>query len=313
MFSLILAAALLTDPVATPVTLPSGPAPLHGTLLTPGGPTRAAALIIAGSGPTDRNGNNPLGISASSYRLLAEGLAGQGIATVRADKRGVGESAYPGMIEADLRFTDYADDARAWAAETARLTGQPCAWLIGHSEGAMVALVAAAGGDEAVCGLVLLAGAGRPVGAVLREQLANVPEPLRGQALAILAELEAGRPVTDVPPQLAALFRPSVQPYLISWLPLDPAAMVAAYQGPVMIGQGTTDIQVGLTDANALAAARPDARLTIWEGVNHLLKIAPADRAANIATYSDPNLALAPGVVGDVAGFILQPHRTSAD
>jgi hypothetical protein len=118
MFSLILAAALLTDPVATPVTLPSGPAPLHGTLLTPGGPTRAAALIIAGSGPTD---------------------------------------------------------------------------------------------------------------------------------------------------------------------------------------------------ANALAAARPDARLTIWEGVNHLLKIAPADRAANIATYRDPNLALAPGVVGDVAGFILQPHRTSAD
>ena len=313
MFSLILAAALLTDPVATPVTLPSGPAPLHGTLLMPGGPTRAAALIIAGSGPTDRNGNNPLGISASSYRLLAEGLADEGVATVRTDKRGVGESAYPGMIEADLRFTDYADDTRAWAAETARLTGQPCAWLIGHSEGAMVALVAAAGGDEAVCGLVLLAGAGRPVGAVLREQLANVPEPLRGQAVAILAELEAGRPVTDVPPQLAALFRPSVQPYLISWLPLDPAAMVAAYQGPVMIGQGTTDIQVGLTDANALAAARPDARLTIWQGVNHLLKIAPADRAANIATYSDPTLALAPGVVGDVAGFILQPHRTRAD
>jgi hypothetical protein len=89
--------------------------------------------------------------------------------------------------------------------------------------------------------------------------------------------------------------------------------MVAAYQGPVMIGQGTTDIQVGLTDANALAAARPDARLTIWQGVNHLLKIAPADRAANIATYSDPTLALAPGVVGDVAGFILQPRRTSAD
>lgn len=313
MISLILAAGLLTDPVATPVTLPSEPAPLHGTLLTPAGPTRAAALIIAGSGPTDRNGNNPLGVSASSYRLLAEGLAEQGIATVRADKRGVGESTAAGRIEADLRFTDYSNDARAWAVETARLTGQPCAWLIGHSEGAMVALVAAAGADEAVCGLVLLAGAGRPIGAVLREQLANAPEPLRGQAVAILAELEAGRPVTDVPPQLAALFRTSVQPYLISWLPLDPAAMVAAYPGPVMIGQGTTDIQVGLTDANALAAARPDARLMIWEGVNHLLKIAPADRAANIATYSDPTLPLAPGVVGDVAGFILQPRSPGTD
>jgi fermentation-respiration switch protein FrsA (DUF1100 family) len=126
--------------------------------------------------------------------------------------------------------------------------------------------------------------------------------------VAILAELEAGRTVADVPPQLGALFRPSVQPYLISWLPLDPAAMVAGYAGPVMIGQGTTDLQVSVTDANALAAARPDARLVIWEGVNHLLKIAPADRAANTATYSNPTLPLAPGVVEDVAGFILQPR-----
>ncbi len=308
MLSLILAAALLSDPVSTPVTLPSEPAPLHGTLLTPSAGTRAAAVIIAGSGPTDRDGNSPLGVSAASYRLLAEGLAAHGVATVRTDKRGVGASVFAGMAEADLRFTHYADDTRAWAAETARLTGQPCVWLIGHSEGALVALAAVAGGDDAVCGLVLLAGAGRPIGAVLREQLANAPEPLRAQALAILAELEAGRPVTTVPPPLAALFRPSVQPYLMSWLPLDPAGMVAAYDGPVMIGQGTTDLQVGLADANALAAARPDARLTIWEGVNHLLKIAPADRAANSATYSDPTLPLAPGVVDDVAGFILQPR-----
>ena len=307
MLSLLLAAALL-DPVATPVILPADPAPLHGTLLTPEGPTRAAALIIGGSGPTDRDGNSPLGVSASSYRLLAEGLAARGVATVRADKRGIGESAPSGMVEADLRFTHYSDDARAWAAETARLTGQPCVWLIGHSEGSLVALAAVTGGDDAVCGLVLLSGAGRPIGAVLREQLANAPEPLRGQALAILAELEAGRPVTDVPPPLAALFRPSVQPYMISWLPLDPAALVAAWDGPVMIGQGTTDIQVGLTDAEALAAARPDATLKIWEGVNHLLKTAPADRAANIATYSNPTLPLAPGVVDDVAGFILQPR-----
>lgn len=269
MFSLILASALLAGPISTEVVLTRAPAALHATLLTPEGPTRAAALIIAGSGPTDRDGNSPLGVSSSSYRLLAEGLAEQGIASLRADKRGIGASAYPGMAEADLLFTDYSNDAAAWAAETARLTGQPCAWLIGHSEGALVALAAVANGDDAVCGLVLLAGAGRPIGAVLREQLANAPEPLRSQAMAILAELEAGRPVTDVPPQLAALFRPSVQPYMISWLPLDPAAMVAVWDGPVMIGQGTTDIQVGLTDANALAAARPDARLTIWEGVNH--------------------------------------------
>ena len=99
-----------------------------------------------------------------------------------------------------------------------------------------------------------------------------------------------------------------MQPYLISWLNLDPAERIAVYDGPVMIGQGTTDIQVGLTDANTLAAAQPSARLIVWEGVNHLLKLAPADRAANAATYSDPALPLAPGVVDAVAGFILEPR-----
>ena len=164
MLSLILAAALVAGPTSTPVSLASEPAPLHGTLLAPEGETRAAALIIAGSGPTDRDGNSPLGVSASTYRLLAEGLAEHGVATVRTDKRGVAASASALTSEAELRFTDYADDARAWAAETARLTGQPCAWLIGHSEGALVALAAASRGDDSICGLVLLSGAGRPIG-----------------------------------------------------------------------------------------------------------------------------------------------------
>ena len=127
---------------------------------------------------------------------------------------------------------------------------------------------------------------------------------MKAQAFSALTELEAGRTVADTPPALAALFRPSVQPYLISWLPLDPAALIAAYAGPVFIGQGTTDIQVGVADAQALAAADPQATLKLWDGVNHVLKTAPADRAANIAAYSTPDLPLAPGVVEDVAAFI---------
>lgn len=308
MLSLILAAALLSDPVATPVVLPSEPSPLHGTLLTPS-ETRAAAVILPGSGPTDRDGNSALGISASSYRLLAEGLAAEGIATVRIDKRGIAGSVAAAVREEDLRFTHLVEDARAWAAETARLTGQPCAWLIGHSEGALVALAAVGDGGDAVCGLVLLSGAGRTARVVLEEQLGpQLPEPLRTQAFHALAELEAGRLVPDAPAALAALFRPSVQPYLISWLAFDPAELAAGYNGPMMVGQGSTDIQTTVVDARALAAAQPDARLVVWDGVNHLLKVAPADRAANIATYSNPDLPLAPGVVGDVAGFILEPR-----
>lgn len=305
---LTLAAALLLSPVSTPVELASTPAPLHGTLLTPDGQTRATAVILPGSGPTDRDGNSPqFGIRAASYRLLAEGLAERGVATIRIDKRGIGESAAAGPAEVDLRFSTYADDARAWAAEAAAKTGQPCAWLIGHSEGALVALAAVAHEDDKVCGLVLLAGAGRPAGLVLREQLAaGLPEPLKARAYEVLAELEAGRTVADPPAELAALFRPSVQPYLISWLTLDPAQLAAAYNGPIFIGQGTTDLQVKVADAEAIKAAQPRATLVVWDGVNHVLKTAPADRAANVTTYMDPALPLAPGVVEAVAGFVLK-------
>ncbi|TPW03018.1 MAG: Hydrolase, alpha/beta domain protein [bacterium] len=309
MLSLILAAALM-DPTATPVVLPSEPAPLHATLLTPEGPTRAVAVILPGSGPTDRDGNSPGGLVASTYRLLAEGLAEQGVATVRIDKRGVGQSAPAMIAEQDLTFQTYIDDARAWAAEAARVTGQPCVWLIGHSEGSQIALAAAKDDNPSVCGLVLLAGAGRPAGVILRDQFrAGLPEALLAPAFAALDELEAGRTVTNAPPELAGLFRLSVQPYLISWIGLDPTDLIRVYGGPVMIGQGSTDIQVTTTDANALSAARPTAHLVVWDGVNHVLKVAPADRAGNIAVYGDPSLPLAPGVVDDVAGFILKPRN----
>lgn len=304
---LTLAAALLLSPVSTPVELPSRPAPLHGTLLSPEGQTHAAAVILPGSGPTDRDGNSPqFGIQAATYRLLAEGLAARGVASVRIDKRGIGASAAAGGAEADLRFTANIDDARAWVAEAAAKTGRPCAWLIGHSEGALVALAVAANGDDNVCGLVLLSGAGRPAGVVLREQLTALPEPLKAEALTIVDELEAGRTVANPPATLAALFRPSVQPYLISWLALDPAKLAAAYDGPIFIGQGATDIQVTVADAEALKAAQPQAELVIWDGVNHVLKLAPAERAANVATYMDPALPLAPGVVEAVADFMLK-------
>jgi pimeloyl-ACP methyl ester carboxylesterase len=216
------------------------------------------AVILPGSGPTDRDGDNPLGVRAATYRLLAEGLAAEGIASLRIDKRGIGASAAAARSEAELRFNDYVADARAWTSEAVRRTGRPCAWLIGHSEGALVATLAAENNSE-ICGLVLLSGAGRPAMTVMREQFGAAPEPVRGQALSILDRLERGETVMDVPPALAAAFRPSVQPYLASWAVLDPAEALSRYRGPVFIGQGETDLQTRETDAQALKAARPDA------------------------------------------------------
>ncbi len=310
MLQLLLAGAVSLAPLSTPVTLPGEPAPLHGTLLTPDGPTRAVAVILPGSGPTDRNGDSlnngsPLQVRAATYRLLAEGLAAEGVATLRIDKRGVGESQAALSGEADINFENYIADARGWAAEASRRTGQPCVWLIGHSEGALVALGATREQDDGICGLVLLAGAGRPAGEVLSEQLAGLPEPLRAQALAGVTDLTEGR-TTPVIPGLESVFRESVQPYLISWFALDPAALARAYHGPLMLARGTTDLQAAASDLEALSLARPDATVVTFEGVNHVMKAAPADRAGNLATYSAVDLPLAPGVVDAVARFILQ-------
>lgn len=305
MLNLIFAGALALAPTSTDVTLASEPAPLHGTLLQPEAPARAVAVIIAGSGPTDRDGDSPMGVRGAVYRQLAEGLAERGVASLRYDKRGIAASAAAATSEADMRFDHYIDDAEAWAAEAASQTGLPCAWLIGHSEGALIALAVADKPDSKVCGLVLLSGAGRPAGAPLREQFETLPEPLKAQASDILAELEQGRAVEEVPAPLAVLFRPSVQPYMMSWLPLDPARLIAAYDGPVLIGQGTTDIQITMTDAEALKAAKPEADLVTFEGVNHVLKASPQDRAANIATYGNPDLPIAEGVSEAVADFIV--------
>ena len=309
--ALIAAAVLASGPTETPIDRTDTPSPMHGTLLAPEGQTRAVAVIIAGSGPTDRDGNSPqMGIVSATYRLLAEGLAEKGIATVRYDKRGAGANVMASIPEDRLRFDDFVDDARAFAAEAVARSGRPCAWLIGHSEGALIAEAAAARDDAGICGLILLSPAGRPAAVVLREQYGQAPEPYRAQAFAVLDALEAGTEPPAVDPALAAGFRASVYPYLRSWFAFDPAALLAAYDGPVLIARGTTDIQVSAADLDALAAAQPKARVIRWEGANHVLKTAPQDRAANIAAYMTPDLPLAPGVVDDVAGFILAfpPH-----
>ena len=237
-------------------------------------------------------------------KLLAAGLASRGIASLRIDKRGIGESASALASESELRFQNNADDAIAWVETLKTLSGVKCVWLVGHSEGALVAELVAKQAKD-VCGLVLIAGAGRKAGDILRDQLGpQLPEPLKQQAFSAIDELEAGRDVPSPPPQLFALFRPSVQPYLKSWLPLDPAAMLASLKQPVLIVQGTNDLQVSVDDAERLAKARPGAKLVLLAGVNHVFKAVPADRAGNLATYGDPSLPVAPALIDAVTRFI---------
>ncbi|HEX8191982.1 MAG TPA: alpha/beta fold hydrolase [Allosphingosinicella sp.] len=295
-------------PQAEAIQLGEGAQALHGTLLTPAVANRGAPiLILPGSGPTDRDGNNPMGVRAAPYRMLAEALATEGITSLRIDKRGVAASAAAGTAEADLRLETFANDARAWAARLRERTGAPCVWLLGHSEGGLHALLAARE-PAGICGLVLVSAPGRKFGDLLREQLNPIlaGTPLLDQATSILAELEAGRqvPGASVPPQLMSLFRPSVQPFMISMLGVDPQELLRRFEGRVLVVHGSTDIQVSAADAHRLHGARPGIDFAQIEGMNHVMKIAPAERQANGATYADPDLPLAPGLASRIAAFI---------
>jgi pimeloyl-ACP methyl ester carboxylesterase len=285
---------------------PSGT--LQGTLSAPDGGAKAPiAIIIPGSGPTDRDGNNPLGVTAGSYRLLAEALAAKGVSTIRFDKRGLFGSSAAAADADNLRMTDLADDVRAWRLEAKKRSSAQCAWLIGHSEGSLVALITAQQ-PEGICGLILVAGPGRKLGDILREQLKANPAnaPILPQALAAIGEFEAGRrvDVSSMHPALMALFRPSVQGFLIDVLSYDPTQLLARYAGPVLVLQGTTDLQVSMQDAQRLAGARPGVTMVALEGVNHVLKIAPADPAANFATYGNSALPIAPSIVEAITSFL---------
>lgn len=287
---------------------------LSGSLMTAGAGA-PVLLILPGSGPTDRDGNNPLGVAAAPYRLLAEALRSRGVSTLRVDKRGLGGSAGAGDGNA-VTIPDYVADTRAWLTAARRRTGAACVWLMGHSEGALVALASAQESAD-LCGLVLVAAPGRRFSEVLREQLRANPAnaPLLDQALPAIDRLERSErvDVAGMHPALAGVFAPAVQGFLISLFSFDPAQLAERVRVPMLIVHGQRDLQVGEADARRLAAANAGARLVLVPTMNHVLKTVPADdRAANIASYADPSLPISGEAVEAIARFVTgggQPRR----
>jgi pimeloyl-ACP methyl ester carboxylesterase len=248
-------------------------------------------LIVAGSGPVDRNGNGPM-LALNMYLKLATALAAHGIASVRYDKRGMAASHAAMSAEADLRFDTYVDDAAAWIAKIRGDARFSRVVFAGHSEGSLIGAVAAR--RAPVDAFVSIEGAGFPASDVLSRQLAaqlqGSPAVL-AQVRTILSALAAGRTVAaaDIPPSLMSLFRPSIQPYLISWFKYDPRAEIAQVKAPVVIVQGTHDVQIPVEDGRALAQACPSADFVLIDGLTHVLTDDPGTTIAQQVTsaYAD--------------------------
>jgi pimeloyl-ACP methyl ester carboxylesterase len=265
---------------------------LEGTLLIPGQQKKmAVVLLVSGSGPTDRNGNNE-GMQNNSLKLIAEELALNNIASFRFDKRGIGQSSDVDKDESKMRPETFVQDIKGWIDVLHADKRFDKIIIAGHSEGALLGMLASIDNPK-IKGYVSIAGAGRPIDAILKEQFSGVSPEVKKIIYEMIDQLKRGDTIARVPVILYSVFRPSIQPYMTAWMKYDPAIEIKKLLVPTLITTGTTDIQVKVIDAELLAKAQPNAKLKIIKNMNHVLKDCDTlNKEMQMPIYGDPNLPL---------------------
>jgi pimeloyl-ACP methyl ester carboxylesterase len=266
-------------------------------------------LIHAGSGPTDKDGNNRLGSKTNGLKMLGRALAERGIACLRIDKRGIGGSQKALTKAEQIRPETYVADAAAWVKflrADKRFTKVGC---VGHSEGSLIGILA--GRKEKLDAFVSLCGPGRRFSDILREQLKDqLTEVERKPIEALIRSLEAGKTTDEVPKdaseQVAALFDKNNQLFLISMFKYDPAAEVGKLGCPVLVVTGTHDCQMSVVEGKKLAAGAKGAKHVIVKGMCHVLKETDeTDRKKQFETiYQDLKAPLHPKLASELADFL---------
>lgn len=276
---------------------------LYGTLFTSAANDSLVVVIVPGSGPTDRDGNSAvIKGKNNSLKYLAEDLIEKGIPSLRIDKRGIGESADAMVKEEDLRFEIYIEDVINWVELLTHEYRFKKIIIAGHSEGSLIGMIAAQKTNTS--GFISIAGTGMPADEIIKKQLETQPDLIKEEVNRIFEKLKVGDTVGDVNPMLFSLFRPSVQPYMISWIKYNPVKEIKKLRVPTLIIQGTTDIQVSTTDAELLHKASEKSKLVVIENMNHVFKLSSINQAENIATYSNPELKNVPQLTNEIIQFI---------
>ena len=284
------------------VTLKINTDQLFGTLTIPDDISKKCpvALIIAGSGPTDRNGNNPM-MKNNSLKMLAEALAKNGIASLRYDKRGIGESKASAITEQSLVFENYTEDAKSWINLLKQDKRFSELIVIGHSEGSLIGMIAGAKANK----FISIAGPGESADKLLKTQISSKSnKQIEDLTFPIIDSLKSGNTVNKVDPMLNSLFRPSIQPYLISWFKYNPQVEIQKLNVPILILQGNNDLQVTVKDAEDLAKANKNSELLIVDKMNHVMKIIDGDQQANFESYSNETLPISEIMTNKIVSFI---------
>lgn len=304
--SLTLSAQLLMR--EEPVTLKTSVGDIYGTLKVPDSKNPVpVAIIIAGSGPTDRDCNQP-GMKSNTYKMLSDALFYNHIATLCYDKRGIAASKVE-QKEDDLRFDTYVDDVKSWIDQLSKDKRFSDIILIGHSEGSLIGMIVARDNPN-VAKYISIAGAGMSAPDILKEQLnkqmQGQPEAIKNMVFSYIDKLERGETIADVPVYLNSLFRPSVQPYMISWFKHKPQTEISKLTIPVLLLQGTTDVQVGIDQVELLAKASPKAQKVIVENMDHVMKISETtDMMEQLKnSYNNPDTPISKELTKTIIDFI---------
>jgi hypothetical protein len=288
----------------SPISVKTLSGSISGSLVMPkNAPGKIPVVLIVGdAGATDRDGNNPkAGITGNTYKLLANDLGKNGIATLRYDKRLVGQSIST-IKESQLHIEDYGDDVITLINTLNDDQRFSKIILFGHGEGSLVSMIAIT--DEPVKAFISAEGAGDQADKILAEEMKSKPKYQADEVKAILDSLRKGKTTSNVDPAIYYVARPSIQPFLMSWCRCVPQKGIKAIKKPVLIIHGTTDLLISVDNAEKLKKAKSDATLVIIKGMNHILKDAPADEEQNMATYSKPDLPLKPELVTSMVDFI---------
>lgn len=273
---------------------------IDGTLLLPNeSGNESLAIIIAGSGPTDRNGNQNF-MQNNSLKKLAEGLAQNGIATFRYDKRIV-KQIRKGNVDKNIMFDDFIDDAKSVLNYFKASGKYSKVYIIGHSQGSLVGMIAAKSGAD---GFVSLAGAGKSIDKVIIDQVQNTAPMFTEDTKRIFNILKEGKTTDDFPPALASIFNKEVQPFMSNWMQFNPQDIIKSLSIPVLVINGTKDLQVSEDEAKLLKASNDNAELKIITNMNHILVSIEGDNLENSKSYNEPKRSLSQELIDSITTFI---------
>lgn len=273
---------------------------IDGTLLTPiDVDNPSLAIIIAGSGPTDRNGNQNF-LKNNSLKKLAESISNKGIASFRYDKRIV-KQIRKGNVDNDLMFDDFVSDAEDVIKYFKEKETYSKIYVIGHSQGSLVGMLAA---KENVDGFISLAGAGQNIGDVIVDQVTNMAPKLGEEAQKVVDKLKKGETTTEYPQALASVFSIDIQPFMINWMQYNPTEIISELKIPTLIVNGTKDLQVSEEEAQLLKDANEDAELKIIKNMNHVFFEIKGDDLENSKSYNEAFRLISPELIESIVEFI---------